>query len=116
MSLIYELDIKDSTNLSDIDISTLSDFQISVLDAYIKNKSKIDEMISSSLVGWKIDSIARVELALLRLCLTEAIYVEEVPYKVAINEAIEISKLYADDKAPKFINGIIRKCIDGLDL
>ncbi len=116
MSLIYELDIKDSIDRKDIDISVLSEFQLEVLDNYINNKSLIDEKISASLVGWKIDSIAKVELALLRLSLTEILYVEEVPYKVSINEAIEISKQYADDKAPKFINGIMRKCVDELNL
>ncbi len=116
MSLIYELDIKESENKADINIADLSEYQLFVLDEYIKNKDDIDEKISSSLEGWKIESIAKVELAILRLCLLESIYVEEVPFKVAINEAIEISKLYADDKAPKFINGVIRKCIDELEI
>ncbi len=116
MSLIYELEIKESENLADINVSDLSEYQMYVIDEYLKNKKDIDDKIASSLEGWKIESIAKVELAILRLCLLEAIYVEEVPYKVAINEAIEISKLYADDKAPKFINGVIRKCIDDLNI
>ncbi len=114
MSLIYELEIKESENKADINIADLSEYQLYVLDKYINNKQDVDQKISSSLEGWKIENIAKVELAILRLCLVESIYVDEVPYKVAINEAIEISKLYADDKAPKFINGVLRKCIDEL--
>lgn len=115
MSLIYELDIKDSESLGSIDIGDLSEYQLFVLGAYLEHKSLVDQRIKDSLQGWNMESIARVELAILRLCLVEALYVEEVPYKVAINEAIEIAKLYADDKAPKFINGVIRKCVDSLD-
>ncbi|MDO4773172.1 MAG: transcription antitermination factor NusB [Bacillota bacterium] len=116
MSLIYELDIKESENLASLDIGDLSEYQLFVLEIYLEHKSSIDQRIKDSLRGWNMESIAKVELAILRLCLVEALYVEEVPYKVAINEAIEIAKLYADDKAPKFINGVIRKCVDSLDV
>ncbi len=116
MSLIYELDIKESVNKNDVDISDLSEYQLFVLDRYLENKVSVDEIISSSLKGWKIESIAKVELAILRLCVVEIKYVDDVPYKVAINEAIEVSKLYGDDKTPKFINGVLKKCIQGMNL
>lgn len=115
MSAIYELDIKDSTNLARVDVSDFSEFQLNVMQAYLDHKEEIDDKIASSLQGWRITTIAKVELAIMRLCLTEAYYMDEVPYKVAINEAIEITKLYADDKAPGFVNGVLRKCVEGLD-
>ncbi len=116
MTLIYQLDIKDSENRSDIDVSDLSEYQLYVLDQYLKNKEIIDKKIENALEGWKMSSIARVELAILRLSLCEIIYVDDVPYKVAINEAIEIAKLYADEKAPSFINGVIKKCLNDIDI
>ncbi len=112
MSLVYELDIKDSSSMADLDVSKLSKFQIEVLETYINHKTEIDHRISSSLVKWTINSIARVDLALLRLCITEALFVDEIPYKVAIDEVIEIAKVYGDEKSPKFINGIIARCLE----
>lgn len=112
MSLLYELDIKDSSNMADVDISTLSDFQLMVLKTYLDNKIQIDDKISNTLVKWTMSSLARVDLALLRLCITESLYIEEIPYKVAIDEAIEIAKIYGDEKSTKFINGIMRQCLE----
>ena len=52
--------------------------------------------------------IAKVDLAILKLAVCEVVYMNnEIPVKVAINEAIDLAKLYCDDKSPKFINGIL---------
>ena len=54
----------------------------------------------------------KVDLSILRLAICELVFIEEIPSKVSINEAIELAKLYCDDKAPKFINGILGSVVN----
>ncbi|MCI5732003.1 MAG: transcription antitermination factor NusB [Eubacterium sp.] len=72
----------------------------------------IDEKISSSTKGWKIDRIAKAELAILRLAVYEALYDDAVPVGVAVNEAVELAKQYGDDNGAAFVNGILGKIVN----
>ena len=87
--------------------------------AYIKNTilgteekiSEIESKISENLKqDWKIDRISKVDLALLKLAIYEILYTD-TPYKVAINEVIELSKKYGDDKSANFINGVLASIV-----
>lgn len=72
-----------------------------------ENKDTIDNLINKYAKNWTVNRMAKVDLAILRLAIYEMLYAPNVPTKVSINEAIELSKLYCDDKSPKFINGIL---------
>ena len=72
----------------------------------------IDEKISSSAKGWKIDRIAKAELAILRLAVYEALYDDGVPVGVAVNEAVELAKQYGDDNGAAFVNVILGKIVN----
>lgn len=84
---------------------------------YISNKFKdivdkmdeIDEAIGAVSKGWKVSRMAKVDLALLRLAVYEMKYEEDIPVKVAINEAIELAKQYGSDDSPAFVNGVLAK-------
>lgn len=67
---------------------------------------EVDEKISENAKGWKLDRIARMSLAIMRLCVYELLYTD-IPTPVAINEAVELAKAYDSDEAPAFINGIL---------
>ncbi|QRF82122.1 transcription antitermination factor NusB [Bacillus altitudinis] len=73
----------------------------------LEQKDKLDDMISQHLVNWKFDRIANVDRAILRLSVYEMVYQEDIPVSVSMNEAIELAKLFGDDKAPKFVNGVL---------
>lgn len=73
----------------------------------LEQKDKLDDMISQHLVNWKLDRIANVDRAILRLSVYEMVYQEDIPLSVSMNEAIELAKLFGDDKAPKFVNGVL---------
>ncbi len=77
-----------------------------------KNKEMIDELINKYAKNWSVNRMPKVDLSILRLAICELIFVEEIPSKVSINEAIEIAKLYCDDKSPKFINGILGSVVN----
>lgn len=57
--------------------------------------------------GWNISRISKVSLSILKLAIYEIKYMDDVPPKVAINEAVELAKKYGEDDDPKFINGIL---------
>ncbi len=82
---------------------------ISVLNGVIANLPKIDEAILLNLKNWTIDRISKVDLALLRLAIYEIKFDESVPYKVSVNEAVELAKAYGDDKSQSFVNGLLAK-------
>ena len=73
---------------------------------------QIDEMISAHSKNWKIDRIAKAELAILRLAVYEAKYDESVPVGVAINEAVELAKEYGEDNGAAFVNGVLGQIVN----
>lgn len=87
--------------------------------AYINNKCsdiiaripEIDEAINATTTGWKTTRMAKVDLSIIRLAVYEIKYEEDVPEKVAINEAIELAKLYGTDNSASFVNGVLAKFV-----
>jgi len=73
-----------------------------------ENLEQIDDVISSSVVGWKYSRISKISMALLRIAVYELMNPgENVSPAVAINEAVELSKIYDDSKAYGFVNGVL---------
>ena len=64
---------------------------------------------------WTIERISKIDIAILKLAIYEILY-SEVPYKVAINEAIELAKKYGDESSKKFINGILASIVKEKDI
>jgi N utilization substance protein B len=112
--LVYELGVqteKDTVSLIE-DTAREQEF---TPDGYIENvvqgitekKDELDALISESAKGWKLERLSAASLAIMRLAAYEMLYVEDVPFSVAINEAVELAKTYDHEKAPKFINGTL---------
>lgn len=95
---------------------TLSDKEtkeiLDKLEAFIEYLPEIDKKITVHSKGWKIDRIAKAELALLRLAVYEALYDDSVPVGVAVNEAVELAKQYGEENAAGFVNGILGKIVN----
>ena len=76
-----------------------------------KNKETITKLIEENLKSnWKIERISKIDLSLLELAIYEIKY-KEVPYKVAINEAVELAKKYGEDSSKTFVNGILASIV-----
>ncbi len=101
-------------------INETSEMQEFTPDEYIvrtvrgisEKKEEIDVIISGSSKGWKLERLSRVSLAIMRLAVYEMLWDEGIPFSVSINEAVELAKRYDDEKAPKFINGILNDIAD----
>ena len=81
----------------------------SLVKGTLKNRDKIDEMIEKCAPEWPISQITAVDRNILRLGIYELIFgnYEEVPPKVAINEAIELAKTFGGESSARFINGVL---------
>lgn len=77
-----------------------------------KNKKDIDEKIVQNLKSnWKLERVSKIDLTILRLAIYEIKY-KDLPYKVAINEAVELAKKYGEDTSKNFVNGILASIVN----
>ncbi|MEI8348794.1 MAG: transcription antitermination factor NusB [Candidatus Omnitrophota bacterium] len=86
-----------------------ADFALLLLDGVTNNISGIDALIKKYVKNWEIDRMAVIDRNILRLACFELIFLEEIPPKVSINEAIELAKRFGDIDSPRFVNGILDK-------
>ena len=73
----------------------------------LANKETIDAMINEASLGWKTSRITRLSLSIMRLCVYEMLYRDDIPTNVSLNEAVELSKTFDEPKAKTFINGVL---------
>lgn len=74
-------------------------------------REEIDALINEKATGWKTGRMAKVDLALIRLAVYEIKYEDDIPAGVAINEAVELAKVYSSEGAPSFVNGVLAKFV-----
>lgn len=93
---------------------TNQDAQKYIQDAILginQNKEVIENLIEKNLKkDWKMERISKVDLCILKLAIYEIKY-NEIPYKVAINEAVELAKKYGEDNSKVFVNGILASIV-----
>ena len=83
----------------------------SIYDGIEEKKEEILELISNNLKkDWSIQRISKVNLAILKIAIYEIKY-KDIPFKVAINEAVELAKKYGDEAAPVFVNGVLASIV-----
>lgn len=115
MKVIYQTYILEKTK-NEYDINNLIKEQLEVENEYvnntiagiIKNQKEINELANKYMNNWTIDRLNKVDQAILSLGIYELMYTE-TPSVVAINEAIELSKKYSEEKVTKMLNGILDK-------
>ena len=120
--LIYQIPFHGDLEVSDVmeiyasgdEYAKLTETDIEFVNTAVNscfdNIEEIDSKINSSLKNWTINRISKVNLAILRLSISEMTYAE-VPFQVSINEAVELAKKYSDDDAPAFVNGVLAEII-----
>ena len=123
--LIYSLEIQKAENLEEQIELYLECNEVEDEEAkeYIKDAifginehiEEIQELIEKNLkADWKIDRISKIDLSLLKLAIYEIKYAE-VPFKVAINEAVDLAKKYGEETSKNFVNGILASVVKELD-
>lgn len=90
--------------------SSIDDFSFieKLVNGVIELQLKLDEQLAPLAPDWPIEQISRIDRAVLRLGVYELVYSDEkVPYKVVINEAVELAKSFGSDNSGKFVNGVL---------
>lgn len=77
----------------------------------VEKITEIDAAVNEVAKGWKTTRMGKVDLTIIRLAVYEMKYEEDIPVKVAINEAVELAKKFGGDDAPAFVNGILAKMV-----
>ena len=113
IKILYQTYIYDSKNITyDIDLLIKeqleyeNEFLDSSVKGVIKNRQEITNIANKYMKDWNIDRVSKVDKAIISLGIYELLYTD-TPNIVAINEAVELSKKYSDDKVVKMINGIL---------
>ena len=122
LELLFEREFKKDESNEEIYAVSCENREIEN-DPYVKGvyfgvcekASEIDETINANSTGWKASRLSRVSRSILRLCIYEMVYIEEIPYLVSINEGLELAKMYEDDKARPFINGVLNSVKNSLE-
>ena len=117
--LIYSLEVQKCEKLEQINVylenSSIQEkdkenIKYTVLKI-IELDSNLKEQISKNLKSeWNIDRISKINMSILKIAIYEIIYIK-IPYKVVINEAVELAKKYGEETSPSFINGILASVI-----
>jgi len=122
--VLYSQEIQEKYDEEQIDLYFESnDIQNETVKEYVKlvskelkeNEEDIISIISSKLTErWNIERISKVDLTLLKLAIYEIKY-KNIPYKVEINEVVELAKKYAEKASPSFINGILASFVNEME-
>ena len=111
----YEETIETFIEDYEMDLKTIDvDYIKNVVKVVTDNLEDIDSRIVNALVNWKLDRVSKVNLTILRLAVGEMLFVDDVPGSVAINEAVELTKKYSDEKSCSFVNGVLDKVLKSL--
>ena len=117
--LLFMTEFNDNQEMAEqkqLYLETIEDIQEKdrsyIQEKYEKIREKlpeIDAALNEASKGWKTSRMGKVELSILRLAVYEMLYDEEVPFRVAINEAVELAKKYCNPDASGFINAVLAK-------
>ncbi len=86
-------------------------YALELLRQFALNREAVDELIEGYSDNWTVKRMAKVDLAIVRLSITEMLFARNVPGSVSINEAVKLSKTYSDEDGYKFINGLLGKIL-----
>lgn len=118
--LVYEMEVQkenedDQFNIflenNEVSDEKVIEYLKDISQGITKNEEQINSLIVNNLKeNWSLNRISKINLSLIKIAIYEMIY-KNLPYKVAINEVVELAKKYADDSAPIFINGILASVV-----
>lgn len=115
MQTLYEWDFRPQGDLSEIKKRNIDNYQEDADKVYIdltinetiKHLKEIDGLIIKAAPEWPIEQISAIDKTILRIAIYELLHSDEVPPKVAINEAVELGKTFGGENSSKFINGVL---------
>lgn len=118
--LVYEIEVQKETEEDQFEIfienneiqdKKVEEYLKDIKDGIKSHDDEINSLITSNLKdNWSLNRISKINISLIKIAIYEMVY-KSLPYKVAINEVVELAKKYADESAPVFINGILASVV-----
>jgi N utilization substance protein B len=121
LQVLYETDIANNhlpgdvlkTRLEEVPLAEdLAEFARQIIFGVLPLTQDLDQLIAKYAPEWPLDQIAAIDRNILRIAFWEFAVSRETPVKVAINEAVELAKLYGSDSAPRFVNGVLGTLVE----
>lgn len=108
--IVLALEIAEMTALEHT--GEVKNYVLQIANTYKENCEEVDSFIKKFAHGWDIDRLVKIDKDILRISITELLFIAETPIKVVIDEALELAKKYSTDDSSSFINGILGKVVD----
>jgi N utilization substance protein B len=123
LQALYEIDIAGhppgsvlEERLADAELDDkLADFARQIVFGILPLVNKLDSYIAQHAPEWPLDQVATIDRNILRIALWEIALGDQTPMKVAINEAVELGKIFGSDSTPRFVNGVLGSLADHQD-
>lgn len=90
------------------------EFAKNLITKVLETGAELDTIIRKRVANWEFGRLALIDRIILRMCICELLYFEDIPPKVSINEAIEIARRFSTEKSDKFVNGVLDSVLDDL--
>ena len=115
LQVLYEVDLVEhplgqvlEERLADAQLpDNLVEFTTQIVRGVVPLVARLDDFIIQHAPEWPLDQIAIIDRNILRIALWEMALCDQTPIKVAINEAVELSKVFGSDSTPRFVNGVL---------
>jgi transcription antitermination protein NusB len=124
LKALYEIDIRGGASGEDLALlfdNLRSDerargFAVQLVEGVQRHRSALDKHLAAALENWSIGRLSRVDHNILRLALYELLWMEDIPARVTIDEAIELAKRFGDQDSGRFVNGVLDQLAERLVL
>ena len=93
----------------------VKDFALLLVRGALDNREEIDEHIEAASRHWSLKRMPLIDKNILRMAIYELKHLRDIPYKVTINEAVEIAKKYGGEASPSFVNGVLDRVSKGAE-
>lgn len=118
MKMLYQMDLQKDFSSEAYNIykeqqtkGGLTRYYDEIYRKFTDNMEEVDSCINEFSVRWKTTRMPSIDLAILRLAVTEIMYFSDIPDSVSINEAVNLAKKYSTENSSKFINGVLGKVV-----
>ena len=122
MQLLYQMELRSGDNRGDqLELAFEESERVytakdrayieNIVNGVFSNLAELDAVVEGNAKGWKLSRLAKIDLSILRLCIYEIKYRDDIPFNISINEAVELAKKYGTAESGSFINGILSKAV-----
>lgn len=108
--VILALEIAEMTALEHT--GDVKNYVFQIANTFKEHSTEVDSLVKKYAKGWDIDRLVKIDKDILRIAITEMLFIKGTPIKVVIDEALELAKKYSTDDSSSFINGILGKIIE----